>query len=302
MGVLWWVLQSWHPERIRHGVRAVDNPTVLKMIADRGIVLDLALTSNRLTGSVDDPERYLRALRQAGVIVTISTDDPMIMGTTPTAEATLAQQYGFDSLEQFRNAHDAAGCDEQTAVQLVADRLAAGDRLAPGVLTHASRFALVYRAIHGEQVDLYHGTSAVPEHEIRTRGMDPDFPSGGGYGFYVSRFAAEAQARNEEKGTGDRILHFRIPRVVLDALHTTTLDGPALASFMRINRLRQRAGERNVPPFDMIEGPILLIEVDHFLAGEHPVFGSNSVAFYGQARRLLDSALQPPADPATRNP
>jgi adenosine deaminase len=68
--------------RIQHGVHAVDDETVLSLLAQRGICCDVALTSNAyLTPFVDMKTHPIRRMIEAGVPVTLSTDDPPFFGT-----------------------------------------------------------------------------------------------------------------------------------------------------------------------------------------------------------------------------
>jgi len=83
------------PPRIRHGIRAVDDPGLVRELAARGTVLDIALTSNLLLGAVASlAEHPLPALVAAGVRCSVSTDDPAMFGTTLTAELALAASLG----------------------------------------------------------------------------------------------------------------------------------------------------------------------------------------------------------------
>jgi adenosine deaminase len=68
-------------ERIGHGIRAVEDPAVLDLLAERGIPLEVCPTSNLHTSTVatyrDHP---LPALLARGLAVTLNTDDPSISG------------------------------------------------------------------------------------------------------------------------------------------------------------------------------------------------------------------------------
>ena len=60
-----------------HGVRAVDDPQLLAELADRRIPLAVCPTSNVLLGVAPSLEEHpLRRLWDAGVIVSVNTDDP----------------------------------------------------------------------------------------------------------------------------------------------------------------------------------------------------------------------------------
>ena len=68
--------------RVQHGVRAAEEPEVLRLLAERGICCDIALTSNECLKVVPSlAEHPLRRFLEAGVPVTLSTDDPPFFGT-----------------------------------------------------------------------------------------------------------------------------------------------------------------------------------------------------------------------------
>ena len=78
-------------ERIMHGVRAVDDPALLAELAARGIPLAVCLTSNVRLGVAPSLEEHpLRRLWEAGIIVSINTDDPGFFDCDLTGEYTIA--------------------------------------------------------------------------------------------------------------------------------------------------------------------------------------------------------------------
>lgn len=77
-------------ERIGHGVRVLEDPSVLALVIERGIVLEVCVTSNHQSGVVSDlKEHPIHRLIDAGVLVTINTDDPGISRITLTDEYRL---------------------------------------------------------------------------------------------------------------------------------------------------------------------------------------------------------------------
>jgi len=68
--------------RIQHGVRAVEDEAVMRLLAERRICCDIALTSNECLKVVPSVAAHpLRRFLEAGVPVTLSTDDPPFFGT-----------------------------------------------------------------------------------------------------------------------------------------------------------------------------------------------------------------------------
>jgi aminodeoxyfutalosine deaminase len=101
------------PVRIRHGIRAVEDPDLLAEIVARGIVLDVCPTSNLRTGVVRAiGEHPLPALRAAGAQCTISTDDPAMFGTDLGQEYALAHRLGVTDAEAYVAGLAGALCDE----------------------------------------------------------------------------------------------------------------------------------------------------------------------------------------------
>ncbi len=78
-----WDALKLKPDRIGHGIRAVQDPRLLEELARQQIPLDISITSNVLTGAVADyAEHPLAAILAAGVPVTLNTDDPAFFRTT----------------------------------------------------------------------------------------------------------------------------------------------------------------------------------------------------------------------------
>lgn len=88
-------------ERIGHGIRAADDPALLKHLRDHRIPLEVCISSNVATGAVSSLEEHpIRKLYDAGVMITINTDDPAIFGTTLAREFEIARErFGFSETE-----------------------------------------------------------------------------------------------------------------------------------------------------------------------------------------------------------
>lgn len=110
---------SFDPARIRHGIRAVEDPGVLGEIVDRGLVLDVCPTSNLRTKVVRSlAEHPLPALRAAGVPCTINTDDPAMFGTDLGREYDLAESLGVSAADAYLAGLAGALCDDGTRTRL----------------------------------------------------------------------------------------------------------------------------------------------------------------------------------------
>ena len=92
-------------ERIGHGIRAIEDPALVRHLATHQIPLEVCLTSNVLTGVVASIEQHpARRLFLAGVPITLNTDDPAIFGTTLEREFQIAREsLGFrdEELQQI---------------------------------------------------------------------------------------------------------------------------------------------------------------------------------------------------------
>jgi adenosine deaminase len=97
-------------ERIGHGIRALDDPSTIELLATRRIPLEICPTSNRLTGVAltGHPHPYADFDR-LGCVVTIDSDDPALFETSITREYELVESIaGPAALERYvRNAIEA---------------------------------------------------------------------------------------------------------------------------------------------------------------------------------------------------
>ena len=110
--------------RIGHGVRAIEDPALVEELAQRQIVLEVCPTSNVALGVFGAYDEHpLRALHDAGVRVTINSDDPPYFGATLAGEYEIAAaRFGFSDDELAactRTAIEAAFVDDATRERLL---------------------------------------------------------------------------------------------------------------------------------------------------------------------------------------
>jgi aminodeoxyfutalosine deaminase len=112
-------LDALQPDRIRHGIRAMEDPELIRELADRGLVLDVTPISNLRTGAVSSLDEHpLPRLVEAGVRCSVSTDDPAMFDTDLTREYDATEAMGLDPRLLYENAVAGALCDEETRARL----------------------------------------------------------------------------------------------------------------------------------------------------------------------------------------
>jgi len=113
------VLDGLAADRIRHGIRAVDDPGLVRELAGRGTVLDICPLSNLRTGAVHSLEEHpLPRLVAAGVRCSISTDDPAMFDTDLTRDYEAAESLGLSPRAAYEAGVAGALCDEDTRARL----------------------------------------------------------------------------------------------------------------------------------------------------------------------------------------
>lgn len=101
-----WILDSIEilgAERIGHGVQCIHNPHVMKTLIQKKIPLEICPLSNWLTQAFENFEDHpLRKLYEAGVPVTLNSDDPGVFDSTLTDDYDIAQKYhGFKAQDFY---------------------------------------------------------------------------------------------------------------------------------------------------------------------------------------------------------
>jgi aminodeoxyfutalosine deaminase len=112
-------LEALNADRIRHGIRALEDPALVEELAARRVVLDVTPLSNLRTGVVGSlAEHPLPELMAAGIPCTVSTDDPEMFDTDLTREYEAAMSLGADPKALYDAAVEGALCGEEARERL----------------------------------------------------------------------------------------------------------------------------------------------------------------------------------------
>jgi len=88
---IWDAIEHLGAERIGHGTSAAQDPRLLAHLASTGIPLEVCPSSNIATRAVATlADHPIRAFRDAGVVVTVNSDDPPMFNTTLNREYEIA--------------------------------------------------------------------------------------------------------------------------------------------------------------------------------------------------------------------
>lgn len=112
-------LDALGADRIRHGVRAVDDPDLLSELAERQIVCDVCVLSNVRLGVAPSVEAHpLPKLLAAGVPCTVNTDDPTFFSCDLDSEHAAARSIGASPRAAFEAGIAGALCDADVKARL----------------------------------------------------------------------------------------------------------------------------------------------------------------------------------------
>lgn len=108
-------------DRLRHGIRAIEDPELVSELVELGTVLDVCPISNVRVGVVPSLEEHpLPELMAAGVTCSLSTDDPPMFDTDLTSEYEAVCALGLEPRAFYEAGIAGALCDERTKAGLVA--------------------------------------------------------------------------------------------------------------------------------------------------------------------------------------
>jgi aminodeoxyfutalosine deaminase len=116
---VWGALDALAADRIRHGIRSVEDPALMRELAARGTVMDVCPTANVCVGAVPSYDEHpLPEMVAAGLRCSLSTDDPAMFGIDLTGEYAEAAARGLSPREFYEVGVEGALCDEPTRAAL----------------------------------------------------------------------------------------------------------------------------------------------------------------------------------------
>jgi aminodeoxyfutalosine deaminase len=126
-----WSCVELGADRIGHGIRAADDPALMRRLRDDHIPLEVCITSNVCTGAVASLEAHpVRKLFDAGVPITINTDDPALFATSLAREYAVARdRFGIAESEFVSNGLRYAIDYRPTSLSSASSSLPASDHL-----------------------------------------------------------------------------------------------------------------------------------------------------------------------------
>jgi adenosine deaminase len=102
---VWGALEALKAARIGHGVRAIEDPELLRYLAAHNVPLEICPTSNLCLSIYPSYAVHpLKRLVEAGCVVTINSDDPPLFGTTLSEEYFHAVEDCGLTLDQLEEA------------------------------------------------------------------------------------------------------------------------------------------------------------------------------------------------------
>jgi aminodeoxyfutalosine deaminase len=112
-------LDALGADRIRHGIRAIEDPELVEELREREVVLDVCPVSNVRTGAVASMDDHpLPQLLQSGLRCSLSTDDPAMFDTDLTREYEAAASLGAEPRAAYEAGLTGALCDDDTLKRL----------------------------------------------------------------------------------------------------------------------------------------------------------------------------------------
>lgn len=123
---IWAAIHRLKADRIGHGVRAIEDPALVKYLAEHQIPLEINPTSNICLHVFETMQEHpFRKLDEAGVPVTVNSDDPPLFNTTLSQEyEVLARDFGYEQADLVRiarNAYEFSGLESSVKQRLLTE-------------------------------------------------------------------------------------------------------------------------------------------------------------------------------------
>ena len=119
-------VEALEPARIGHGIKSALDPSVMDLLRERGVVLEICPSSNLNTGvvaDIDEIRGHLRRLVEHGVRFTISTDGPEMLRSYLRDELNLLLRHDIltedEVLQAIDTGHQASFVDRAPAIERV---------------------------------------------------------------------------------------------------------------------------------------------------------------------------------------
>ncbi|WP_394173373.1 adenosine deaminase [Thalassotalea litorea] len=98
---VWNAIKHLGAQRIGHGVKSIEDPSLMDYLAKQQIAIESCLTSNYQTGTVANLIQHpIKQFEQQGLLVTLNTDDPAVEGIELAHEYELAKNLlGFSNAQ-----------------------------------------------------------------------------------------------------------------------------------------------------------------------------------------------------------
>ena len=112
-----------HPTRLGHGVRSIEDSSLVELIKDLDIVLETCPTSNIATKIYNNYEEHpVRKLFDRNVKITVNSDDPPFFNSSIAGEYEVMASLGLSNEELVsltKNAIQSAFCNKATKEELL---------------------------------------------------------------------------------------------------------------------------------------------------------------------------------------
>jgi adenosine deaminase len=93
---IWGAIRSLNAERIGHGIRCIDDPALVRYLAETKLPVEVSPTSNYCLKLVaPDAPHPIRQMVDGGLFCTVNSDDPAMFSTTLADEYLLLAKQGF---------------------------------------------------------------------------------------------------------------------------------------------------------------------------------------------------------------